>query len=146
LKRIHRPTYIKLINKGNPSPSLQQLFSKEETLDEESQTCDDLAKQVVDSLLSTCLEAFPDLFKSFDLPTSMGRIERITPYELAVAIFNRWSTEKDLLDELDEHTKLVLSEQPQGYIRFCIQAMLNWFNLLVNPKYRRLFVSTGLTD
>ncbi len=137
---VHVPAHIRPTTEGRASMALQRLFS-EEPQDEERRTCENLAKQVVDSLQSVCLEAFPDVFGSLGLPTTMDRLARTTPYELAVAVFGRWCTEKGLADGLSEQTRSFLSESMQGLTRFCVQAMLYRFNVLVNPKYRGLFVS-----
>lgn len=118
---------------------LQQLFS-EERQDEEEGIRENLADQVVLSLLSVCLEAFPDLFGSLGLPATMDRLARTTPYELAVAVFSRWCTEKELADGLAEHTRSSLSQSMHDLARFCVQAMLYRYNVLLKPKYRGLFV------
>jgi len=76
----------------------------------------------------------------------MDDFERITPYEMAVVVFNRWSTEVELLDELKDRTESNLSEPMQEFIRFCVKAMLYRFNILINPKYTGLFVSDGSTS
>ena len=136
---VNIPAHIRPTVKGEASTALRRLFS-EEPQDEERDTCESLAKQVVDSLLSVCLEAFPDPFGLLGLPTTMDELERLTPYELTVAVFNRWRTEKELFDELTEQTRSVVSESIQDFSRFCIQTMLYRSNILIDPKYRGLFV------
>jgi hypothetical protein len=138
-KGVHVPAHIRPTTEGKASVALQRLFS-EEPQDEERRTCENLAKQVVDSLLSVCLEAFPDLFGALGLPTTLHELGRITPYELAVAVFARWCTEDELENERTEPTKSVFSESTQGLIRFAVQGMLYERNILINPKYRGLFV------
>ena len=95
----------------------------------------------MDSLVSAGMEAFPELFGSLGFPTSMDKLERMTPFELAVSVFNRWCTEKELVDELTERAKSALSQSMIDFSRFCVQAMLYWFNVSIDPKYRALFVS-----
>ncbi len=141
---VQAPAFISLTTKGKASEALQRLFSEEPQV-EERYTYENLAKQVVDSLLSACLEEFPDLYGSLGFPTTMDKLERMTPYDLTIALFERWSTEKELVDELTEQTKSVLSESMQSVNRFCIQAMLYRLNVQIRPKYRGLFVSDGLT-
>jgi hypothetical protein len=141
---VHVPADIRLTTKGKATETLQLLFS-EEPRAEERYTYENLAKQVVDSLLSACLEEFPDLYGSLGLPTTMDKLEQMTPYDLAVALFNRWFTEKELVDELTEQTNSVLSKSMQSLNRFCVQAMLYRLNVQIRPMYRGLFVSDGLT-
>jgi hypothetical protein len=143
-KEVYLPAHVRPTIKGKASMALQRLFL-DEPQNGERHASNNLAQQVVDSLLSACLEAFPDLFESLGLPTTLDKLERTTPYELAVAVLNRWGTEKELVDELNEQTKSVLSESMQDFTRFCVQAMLYRFNVLINPKYRRLIVSVDLT-
>jgi hypothetical protein len=140
-KGLHVPAPITLTTKGKASTALQRLLS-EEPQDEERHAFDNLAKQVVESLLSACLEAFPDLFGALGFPTTLDELERITPYELAVAVFTRWCTEDELENELTELTRSVFSESTQDLIRFAVQAMLYERNILINPKYRGLFLES----
>ena len=62
------------------------------------------------------------------------------PDELAVMIYNRWSTEEQLYANLSDQIKMIGAEPLQDYFRFCIQALLYKFNIVVNPKFRRFFV------
>ena len=139
-KGLHMPAPIRATFGGKPSPDLQMVFSEEPHNDEEYDY-ENLSIQIVDSLLSVCLEVFPDLFGSMGFPTTIKKLERLTPYELAVVIFNRWCTEKELVDELTEQSKPVVSESMQDFVRFCAQAMLYRFNVRINPKYKDLFIS-----
>ncbi len=141
-KGVHVPGHVGSMTKRKAPMALQRLFS-EELADKERRTPENLAQQTVDSLLSAYLKAFPDAFGSLGLPTTMENLERMTPYELAVVVFNRWSAEEELVDELIEQTKPILSELMQDFTRFCVQAMLYRFNVQINPKYRRLFVSVA---
>jgi hypothetical protein len=144
-KGVHLPVHIGPTAKGKPSTALRRLFS-EEPQDEERRIYENLARQVVDSLLAPCLETFPDLFGSFGLPTTMDGLARTTPYELAAAILDRWYTEKEILDTLTERPGSTLSESMQNLIRFCVRALLYRFNILINPKYRGLFVEESLGE
>ena len=138
-KRIPIPDHVKPATAGEVSPALQRLFSKTNS-EEEMCTLQNQAKQAVESLLSACLEAFPDLFDKLGFPTSVKRLEHMTPYELAVTVFNKWRTEEELINEITVQAKPVLSDAMQGLVQFCIQAMLYRLNVQVNPKYRDLFV------
>jgi hypothetical protein len=126
---VHLPVDIKPRTNGKASQTLQRLFS-EELQEEEVTIYEDLAKQVVDTLLSASLERFPDQFESFGFPASISKLERITPYELMVQIYKRVS---------------VLSFPMQNFVRFCFQAMLYKFNIEINSKYKKLFLSDSLT-
>jgi hypothetical protein len=70
----------------------------------------------------------------------MDRLEQMTPYDLAIALFNRWSTEQELLDALTQGTRSELGESMQALKRFCLQAMLYRLNVRINPMYRELFL------
>jgi hypothetical protein len=136
---LHIPAPLRRTSGGKASVALQQLFS-EEPQDEEQGARENLAKQVVLSLLSACLEAFPGLFGSLGLPATRDQLARATPYGLAVAVFGKWCTERELADGLCEQARSSLSESMQDLAQFCLQAMLYQHNVLINPKYRRLFV------
>jgi hypothetical protein len=60
---------------------------------------------------------------------------------LAVAIFNRWRTEEELVDEMTTQSNLVMNESTRDFIRFCIRAILYTFNVQIKPKYRDLFIA-----
>jgi hypothetical protein len=143
-KGLHIPAHIRPISDGNEFTAIQLLFSEEQE-DEEGHTWENLAEQVVDSLLSVCMQVFPDLYGSLGFPTTIETLERMTPYELTVAIFNRWCTESDFFDKLTEQSKSIMSESMQEFNRFCVLAILYKFNIRINPKYRDLFISTALT-
>ena len=51
------------------------------------------------------------------------------------------ATEKDILDELTEQNKSVLSTLMQDFNCFCVQAIFYRHNVIITPKYRGLFVS-----
>jgi hypothetical protein len=127
---------------GESPADLAQLFA-DETQEKTSESCETLAKQVADSLLSAGLAAFPDRLEALGLPATRDQLEQMTPYALAVAVYSRWDTEKGLLEALERQTGPVLSEPLQGFIRFSIQAMLYRFNILVLPEYKTLFVNAG---
>ena len=67
----------------------------------------------------------------------------MTSYELAVAVFSKWDTEKDFVDELMAQTRLVLPEWNRDLLEFCAQAILYRFNIQIRPKYEQLFRSVG---
>jgi hypothetical protein len=141
---VRVPDHLRPTVRGGAAPALRRLFA-EDPRGEERHTSQSLAKQAVDSLLSACLEAFPGPFGPLGLPTTMDELDRMTPYELAVAIFSRRRTENELVDELAEQTS-ALSEPMKEVSRFCVEAMLHWHNALIRPKYRDLFVPAGGTD
>ncbi len=137
---VDLPVHIRPGSNGEPSTVLQDVFSGKPQ-DGEENNSETLAKQVVDSLLSGCLQAFPDIFGSMGVPSTMEELERMTPYALAVAIFRRWRTEEELVDEMTKQSELVMSESMRDFVRFCIRAILYKFNVRIKPKYRDLFIS-----
>jgi hypothetical protein len=140
MKRVRLPTNLKLTADRKAPADLHRLFMDAPSEEEEC-SLENLAKQVVDSLVAACFEAFPVEFGSLGLPTRMDQLERMTPYEFAKVIFSRWSTEDELIKELSRQTSSVLSGTMQDFIQFCLQAILYRSNILINPKYRELFLS-----
>ena len=121
---------------------LEDLFSEEEPNDEESRrNYENLAKQVFALLLSAGIEIFGGQFDMLGLPASIKKIEQTTPYDLATAIFNKWSSEDTLFEALNNLTSSVQSKPLQELCRFCVQGLLYKFNILFTHKYRALFVS-----
>ena len=137
---VELPINIRPVSKGEPSTVLQEVFAGEPK-DDEGHNSENLAKQVVDSLLSECLQVFPDLFGSMEMPTTMDELERVTPYELTVAIFSRWHTEEEFINELTKQSELVMSKSMHDFVYFCFQAILYKFNVRIKPEYRDLFIS-----
>lgn len=138
-KRTHGSDQIKPATAGAVSPALQRLFSKTYS-EEEKCALQNQAKQVAESLLSAYLEVFPDPFDRLGFPTSVDQLEHMTPYELAVTVFNKWCTEDELIHEITVQARPTLSNAMQGLVQFCIQTMLYRLNVQVNTKYRELFV------
>ena len=137
---VRLPMHIGETFNGEPSAVLKELFSGT-SQDEEEHISDDQAKQVVDMLLSGCQQTFPEIFRSMGIRTRKEELERVTPYELAVAIFNRWRTEEELVDEMTTQSNLVMNESTRDLKRFCIRAILYTFNVQIKPKYRDLFIA-----
>jgi hypothetical protein len=133
------PAHLGQITGRAANSAVQELFS------ESLQESEGLPKQVVDFLLSACLRAFPDFFKSLCLPRTVEELDRTTSYELAVAVFSQWDTEKGFVDELTIQTRSVLPEWNRDLLAFCAQAILYMFNILIRSKYRQLFISDGTT-
>ena len=135
IKEVHVQTHLGM-TKGYPVPFqelvLASLHEGDIHLFDENQT-----KGLVDILVSSCLEAFPNFFESLDLPGTPEKLDQTTPYELAIVIFSRW----ELADELDAQIQLVSPEWKRALLQFCVQAILYRFNILIKPKYRQLFIS-----
>ena len=70
----------------------------------------------------------------------MDEVEQLKPYDLAIIVFSRWSTEAELIKELSEYIPFNLSTSPQNLIQFSVQAILYRSNILIKPKYRELFM------
>jgi hypothetical protein len=135
LPDLVEPSHLK-----NPDSKLPLLFSTEAPDDDEASAFENLANQIADSLLSICMEVFPNLFQAVGLPYKMENLTQITPYELAVVVYNRWSTEEQFYARLSDQIKMIGAEPLQDYFRFCIQVLLYRFNIVINPKFRRFFV------
>jgi hypothetical protein len=137
-----RGSQIELAVEGKTATVLERLFSPKAG-DEEGTARERLAEQVAAQLLSAGLEAFADLFRALGLPATMDELARLTPYELAVAIYRRWSTEEELIDALAAPATPILGGLDGSlldFCRFCVQVTLYGSNVLIEPKYRRLFV------
>ena len=120
------------------------LFSPE-PLEWEAGSSERLAQQVVEALLSACLQAYPGLLEQLGLPGTTDQMVNTTPYQLAVQVYTRWSTEEQLFDGLGMLSSELMSEPLQGCIRFCVRAILHRFNLQLKLEYRVLFVEPGET-
>jgi hypothetical protein len=95
------------------------------------------AKDVVNLLVSAGVGEFPGFFESLGLPSTMDTLNQTTSYELAKALYGKW----ELAEELEAQTQAVSPEWKRDLLQFCFQAILYRFNILINPKYRKLFVS-----
>jgi len=133
------PTHLGRIAREARTPALQELFA-ERSPGGERQARESLAKQVVDFLVLACLEAFPDFFESLGLPRTAEELERVTSYELAVAVFSRWHTEEEFVHELTMRTRSVSPKWKRSLLQFCTQAILYMFNILIMREYRQLFI------
>ena len=70
---------------------------------------------------------------------TIEKIERMTPYSLALTLTKRWGTEKLLIDKATAQAQLIQNEHLKSFFIFCIEALLYKFNLVLTPKYGALF-------
>ena len=139
IKGVSVPIHLKEITEKPTISALRKLFA-ERSQESMIQSSKSLAKQVVDFLLSVCLEAFPKFFETLRLPKTADELNQMTSYELAVAVFDKWSTEKDFLEALTIQTQSLFPEWKCELLQFCAQAILYKFNILIKRKYRPLFI------
>jgi hypothetical protein len=132
------PIVIKPTKKGKVSIILKKLFIEESSRGNQGENVE-LANVIVEWLLSASLALFSDHFESMGFPNTIEKIERMTPYALALTLSNRWGTEKFLIDKANEQTKLIPNELLKSCFLFCIKALLYKYNLLLTSKYRALF-------
>lgn len=118
------------------SAILHELFTEQPQEGEILSDTSQFAKKTVDFIVSTCLEIFPDFFESLGLPSSANELDRTTPYELAVSVFSRWERPA----ELAMQTRSILPEWKHDLLQFCVHAILYRYNILLNQKYRQLFI------
>jgi len=137
--RVHVPSRLEQIAGGTASSPLQELFS-DGVQDEAGNSLEIPAQQVVDMLLIACMQAFPDIFTWLGFPHTVDKLEGTTPYELAVTVFSRWSTQVDLFDDLNEKVRPLLGKSMQELVEFCVLAVLYRFNIQIEPLYRALFI------
>jgi hypothetical protein len=140
IEGVSVPSHLEQMAGGSATSALQELFAEKQK-EGEQPSAEILAKQVVDFLVPMCLDAFPEFFESLSLPRTAEELDRMTSYELAAAIFSRWDTEKDFLDELTVRTRSVLPEWKRDLLQFCARAILYMFNIRIRRKYRQLFIS-----
>ena len=130
---------------GSSSPKTsaawQSLFSAEPG-EREAGSSNKLAQKVVEAILSASFESFPGLLEHVGLPGTVDQLAKMTPYQLAVQVYNRWSTEEQLFDVLGMYTGAFMNESLQEGTRFCVQALLYRFNLQIRPEYRALFLDS----
>ncbi|NQT98108.1 MAG: radical SAM protein [Candidatus Marinimicrobia bacterium] len=145
IKGVYIPNYLKLILGRQGISVLKELFT-ERRQEAGKKSDESLAKQVVDFLVLVCLDAFPGFFESLHLPRTTDELDRMTSYDLAVAVFSKWSTEKKFVDELMVLTQSVSPAWKRDLLQFCAQAILYRFNIQIRQKYRQLFISVGTIE
>jgi hypothetical protein len=139
------PWVFKRSSKGEVSATIQHLFT--DGSDKENKKGKvELAKEIVEWLLTVCLAFFPELFESLGFPNTIEKIERMTPYAMALRLSRNWETEKLLLAEATTQALLIQNEHLRSCYIFCIEALLFRFNLELTPKYRALFSDHGYND
>jgi hypothetical protein len=140
MDRLHMPAHLGQITNGSGYVALQELLS-DRPQDGQGRSDENLAKQIVGSLLAAGLEAFPDFIESLGLPNTVEKLEQMTPYELALAVFSRWHTEEALSVELARTVQSIPGQAMQALVQFCVRAILYRFNVHIRPDYRPLFVA-----
>jgi hypothetical protein len=139
------PWVFKRSSKGEVSATIQHLFT--DGSDKENKKGKvELAKEIVEWLLTVCLAFFPEFFESLGFPNTIEKIERMTPYAMALRLSKNWETEKLLLAEATTQALLIQNEHLRSCYIFCIEALLFRFNLELTPKYRALFSDHGYND
>lgn len=131
---MQAPTHLEQIIGENTV--IQELFT-ESPHEGDIHSQESQSKQVVDLIVSLCLDAYPNFFQSLGLPSTTNELDQITPYELAIAVFGK----SDFAEELTVKTQAVSPEWKRDLLQFCVHAMLYRFNVLIKPKYRQLFIS-----
>jgi hypothetical protein len=137
--RVFAPASLEQITGGKASAPLRELFS-DGVQDGSGNPVEIPAQQVVDSLLTACMDTFPDIFTWLGFPHTVDELEGTTPYELAVTVFSRWSTQVELFDDLDAKVQPLLGKSMQELVEFCVLAVLYRFNVQIEPLYRALFI------
>lgn len=136
------PTHMGQITGGPEDSTLQELFV-ERPQEGERQSGEGIAKQLVDFLVSVCIEEFPHFFESLCLPGTVEELDRMPSYNLAVAVFSKWHIKKDFTDELAVQTRSIFPKWKRDLLQFCAQAILYKFNILIRRNYRQLIISVG---
>jgi len=139
--RIYPPAHLALTENGQPSSKLQQLFYKKVPPETEQQTDENLAEEVAAWLMKAGLVAFPKIWEAIGFPQEPSELDLITPYDLTFTLFKKWSSTDEIYVELMQQTSSVHSRSMQALCRFCAQAILHKFNILLTPKLRELFIS-----
>jgi len=114
---------------------IDELFTKQQMFASKGLK-ENQAEMIVSFLVSIAMQNYPNSFEIIGLPSKRTDLERMTPYELTSAIFSKWELAEDLL----EQTQSITPEWKRDLLRFCIQAILYRFNILIIPKYRQLFI------
>jgi len=114
---------------------IDELFTKQQMFASKGLK-ENQAEMIVSFLVSIAMQNYPNSFEIIGLPSKRTDLERMTPYELTSKIFKKWELAEDLL----EQTQSITPEWKRDLLRFCIQAILYRFNILIIPKYRQLFI------
>ena len=123
------------------SAVLRQLFMDGDSEQEKQDALEHQARQITELLLSVCLETFTDELKSSGLPSTMGELERMTPYKLAKSLFKRYCSEKELFNAITQQAHPILNTSQQDFLQFGVRVILYRFNILIIPAYQALFVA-----
>ena len=138
VKELSDQRNVNLLEPLAGSTGWQSLFSTEPG-EGVNGSIEQLAQQLVEAILSASCEAFPEVLEHVGLPGTYDQLRELTPYPLAVQVYRRWEAQEQIFDVLDMHTELLMSEQLQACMRFCLRAILHRFNLQIRPEYRVLF-------
>jgi len=87
------------------------------------------ARETVEFVLAACLQALPEFFTA------------ATPYTLAQSIFAHADSEQTFNEYIKEYVESYAHQWQRRSLIFSAQAMCYKFNILLNPKYRQLFLS-----
>jgi hypothetical protein len=128
---------VRLRHASEGTPAFHELFAERPPEGSTNPDANQTAKEMVDLLVTTCIETYPSFFNSMGLPCTAEELVRTTPYELASAVFRRWELAEDLLVQ----THSVFPDWKRDLFQFCVQAILYKFNILIKPKYRQLFIT-----
>ncbi len=128
------------VNEGHPTQALERLFIEAQTKEDLSRYAHE-AETVVEWLLAAGLDTFPEAFAGWGVPATMEDLGEITPYALAVQVYDRWSTEKELVDFIVEKYQSSLSSSMLDFVEFCTRAVLHRFNLQIDRNYKIFFAA-----
>lgn len=98
------------------------------------------AWQVVEFVLTVCLAVFPEFFTTASLPDTVADLAETTPYAMAQVIFSHADSEETFTKYLMTYVESYSPEWQCQSLLFSARAMLYKFNILLNPKYRGLFL------
>jgi hypothetical protein len=98
------------------------------------------AKQAVDSFLKDYMQTEGKLLAAMALPGSLGELEQMTPYALAVHLYDRWQSAEEITAAICERTGVDSDSVREKMVSFFVKAILYRFNVRFVPEYRPLFV------
>jgi hypothetical protein len=136
---IDLPAELTAEPSGKPSAWLAELFSAEPETDEDKETWQHTAEEVVEALISISMYAYPRELKTLGLPHSQAEANQTTPYPLAQTLLPLWQTQNAFDMQVDKLCRSKMSAAAQEFFRFCVRAILYKYNLEFSVDLRKIF-------
>jgi hypothetical protein len=93
----------------------------------------------IESFLHEFLQTFSKELLALGLPTSLAELKRMTPYLLALSLYDSWSSDREVVATICEQAHIGLNDEKYQWVELFIKTVLYRFNVKLLPAYRPLF-------